>query len=274
MKELQVFTNTEFGPVRTLEEDGIVLFCAKDVAGNLGYNNTADAVSRHCPYIVKRDVGVQTGTLADGDPAYQMHSMTFIPESDVYRLIMRSKLPAAQRFERWVVEEILPTIRKHGIFATGETMDAIIRDPQFGIRLLSELQAEREQRKAIEQESEQHKQIISELEPKARYCDLVLKSKTLVPVSMIAKDYGLSAIKFNLLLHELGVQYRMAETWLLYQKYADQGYAHSQTHVLDNGTTIVTTCWTQKGRLFLYQLLKEQAGVLPVIEREYGICER
>ena len=264
MNELQVFTNTEFGPVRTLEEDGIVLFCAKDVAGNLGYNNTADAVSRHCPYIVKRDALTNGGT----------QLMTFIPESDVYRLIMRSKLPAAQRFERWVVEEILPTVRKHGIYATGETLEALVRDPQFGIRLLSELQAEREQRKAIEQESEQHKQIINELEPKARYCDLVLKSKTLVPVSMIAKDYGLSATKFNLLLHELGVQYRMAETWLLYQKYADQGYAHSQTHVLDNGTTIVSTCWTQKGRLFLYQLLKEQAGVLPVIEREYGICER
>ena len=187
---------------------------------------------------------------------------------------MRSKLPTAQRFERWVVEEILPTIRKHGIFATSETLEALIQDPQFGIRLLSELQAERVHRKAAEEESEHQKRVIGELEPKARYCDLVLKSKTLVPVSMIAKDYGLSAMKFNLLLHELGVQYRMAETWLLYQKYADQGYAHSQTHVLDNGTTIVTTCWTQKGRLFLYQLLKEQAGVLPVIEREYGICER
>ena len=178
MNGLQIFTNTEFGPVRTLEEDGIVLFCARDVAGNLGYNNTADAVSRHCPYIVKRDVGVQTGTLADGDPAYQVHSMTFIPESDVYRLIMRSKLPAAQRFERWVVEEILPTIRKHGIYATGETLEALIRDPKFGIRLLSELQTEREQRIAAEEESEHQKRIIGELEPKARYCDLVLHSKT------------------------------------------------------------------------------------------------
>ena len=264
MTELQLFTNSEFGPVRTLEENGQILFCAKDVTANLGYENAACTIQKHCKGISKRYTLTNGGT----------QTMMFIPESDVYRLIIRSKLPAAERFERWVVEEILPSIRKHGIYASGETLEALIRDPQFGIRLLSELQAEREQRKAIEQESEQHKQIISELEPKARYCDLVLKSKTLVPVSMIAKDYGLSAIKFNLLLHELGVQYRMAETWLLYQKYADQGYAHSQTHVLDNGTTIVTTCWTQKGRLFLYQLLKEQAGVLPVIEREYGICER
>lgn len=264
MNELQLFTNTEFGPVRTLEENGQILFCAKDVAVNLGYGNVADATQKHCKGIAKRD------TLTNGG----MQSMTFIPESDVYRLIMRSKLPTAQRFERWVVEEILPTIRKHGIYATGELLEAMIRDPQLGARLFLELQAEREQRKVIEEESEHHKQIISELEPKARYCDLVLKSKSLVPVSMIAKDYGLSAMKFNLLLHELGVQYRMAETWLLYQKYADQGYAHSQTHVLDNGTTIVTTCWTQKGRLFLYRLLKEQAGVLPVIERDCGICER
>ena len=264
MNELQLFTNTEFGPVRTLEENGQILFCAKDVAVNLGYGNVADAIQKHCKGIAKRDTPTNGG----------IQSMTFIPESDVYRLIMRSKLPAAQRFERWVVEEILPTIRNHGIYATGETLEALISDPQFGIRLLSELQTEREQRKAAEEEREHHKRVIFELEPKARYCDLVLKSKTLVPVSMIAKDYGLSAMKFNLLLHELGVQYRMAETWLLYQKYADQGYAHSQTHVLDNGTTIVTTCWTQKGRLFLYQLLKERAGVLPVIERDCGICER
>ena len=264
MNELQLFTNTEFGPVRTFEENGQILFCAKDVAVNLGYGNVADAIQKHCKGIAKRDTPTNGG----------IQSMTFIPESDVYRLIMRSKLPAAQRFERWVVEEILPTIRKHGIYATGETLEALIRDPRFGIRLLSELQTEREQRKAAEEEREHQKRVIFELEPKARYCDLVLKSKTLVPVSMIAKDYGLSAMKFNLLLHELGVQYRMAETWLLYQKYADQGYAHSQTHVLDNGITIVSTCWTQKGRLFLYRLLKEQAGVLPVIERDCGICER
>ena len=86
--------------------------------------------------------------------------MTFIPESDVYRLIMRSKLPAAQRFERWVVEEILPTIRNHGIYAIGETLEALISDPQFGIRLLSELQTEREQRKAAEEEREHHKRVI------------------------------------------------------------------------------------------------------------------
>lgn len=264
MDHMQVFKNSEFGSVRTLEENGMILFCAKDIAINLGYGNTRDAIQRHCKGVVKRD------SLTDGGD----QSLGFIPESDVYRLIMRSKLPAAQRFECWVVEEILPSIRKHGIYATGELLEAMIRDPQLGARLFLELQAEREQRKAIEEESEHHKQIISELEPKARYCDLVLKSKTLVPVSMIAKDYGLSAMKFNLLLHELGVQYRMAETWLLYQKYADQGYAHSQTHVLDNGTTIVITCWTQKGRLFLYRLLKEQAGVLPVIERDCGICER
>jgi prophage antirepressor-like protein len=77
-------------------------------------------------------------------------TLVFIPESDVYRLIMCSKLPAAQRFERWGLEKILPTIRKHGMYATAETMEAIIRDPQFGIRLLSELQGEWEQRKAIE----------------------------------------------------------------------------------------------------------------------------
>lgn len=264
MNDLQVFTNAEFTQVRTLEEDGRVLFCAKDVAVNLGYGNTREAIQKHCKGVVKRDALTSGG----------MQEMAFISEPDVYRLIMRSKLPAAQRFEHWIMEEILPTIRKHGIYATGETLEALIRDPQFGIRLLSELQAEREQRRALERENEQSKRALGEMEPKARYCERVLQSRSLVPVSTIAKDYGMSAVTFNRILHELGVQYRLGDTWLLYQKYADQGYAHSQTHILDNGYVVVSTCWTQKGRLFLYGFLKERVGLLPVIERNGAICER
>ena len=264
MNDLQIFTNAEFTQIRTLEEDGRVLFCAKDVAVNLGYGNTREAIQKHCKGVVKRDALTSGG----------MQEMAFISEPDVYRLIMRSKLPAAQRFEHWIMEEILPTIRKHGIYATGETLEALIRDPQFGIRLLSELQAEREQRRALERENEQSKRALGEMEPKARYCERVLQSRSLVPVSTIAKDYGMSAVMFNRMLHELGVQYRLGDTWLLYQKYADQGYAHSQTHILDNGYVVVSTCWTQKVRLFLYAFLKERMGLLPVIERDCVICER
>lgn len=110
-------------------------------------------------------------------------------------------------------------------------------------------------------------QQVKEYEPKATYYDMVLQNKSLLSVSKIAKDYGMSAIKFNRLLNELGVQYKQGDIWLLYAKYQDKGYTQTTTHVIDAERSRVSTKWTQKGRLFLYDLLK-QHGVLPLIEKE------
>jgi len=106
-----------------------------------------------------------------------------------------------------------------------------------------------------------------ELQPKATYYDLVLQNKSLLSVSKIAKDYGMSAIALNKKLHELGVQYKQGDIWLLYAKYQDKGYTQTHTHVIDTDKSKVSTRWTQKGRLFIYQLLKEN-GILPMIERD------
>ena len=110
-------------------------------------------------------------------------------------------------------------------------------------------------------------QQVKEYEPKATYYDMVLQNKSLLSVSKIAKDYGMSAIKFNRLLNDLGVQYKQGDIWLLYAKYQDKGYTQTTTHVIDAERSRVSTKWTQKGRLFLYDLLK-QHGVLPLIEKE------
>lgn len=114
-------------------------------------------------------------------------------------------------------------------------------------------------------------QQVGELKPKADYTDIILKNKGLVLVSQIAKDYGMSANKMNKLLHELKVQYKRGKQWLLYAKYHDKGYTHSETfeYTKKDGTKDVdmTTKWTQRGRLFLYELLKEK-GIVPVIEKE------
>ncbi|GGJ86298.1 AntA/AntB antirepressor [Lentibacillus kapialis] len=107
----------------------------------------------------------------------------------------------------------------------------------------------------------------NELQPKASYYDMVLQNKSLLSVSKIAKDYGMSAIKLNKLLHELGVQYKQGDIWLLYAKHQDKGYTQTTTHVIDADKSRVQTKWTQKGRLFIYSLLKEQ-GIFPLIERE------
>lgn len=124
-QQLQVFNHEQFGDVRIIEEDGRVLFCGKDVAAALGYDNPRKAVRDHCPHGTKRSIGVMTGKKVDGTPAMQNVEMTFIPEGDLYRLITHSKLPAAERFEKWVFDEVLPTIRKTGGYGAAVDMELL-----------------------------------------------------------------------------------------------------------------------------------------------------
>ena len=116
MNQIEIFNSPEFGSIRTLEQNGKVLFCGTDVATALGYTNPRKAVRDHTRGGTKCSIGVQTGKKADGSPAVQMVEMLFIPEGDLYRLIAHSKLPSAERFEQWVFDEVLPAIRKHGAY--------------------------------------------------------------------------------------------------------------------------------------------------------------
>ena len=126
---------------------------------------------------------------------------------------------------------------------------------------------EQKEKQQLKLQNAQKEQIINELQPKATYYDLVLQNKSLLSVSKIAKDYGMSARTFNKLLHELGVQFRQGDCWLLYQLYADKGYTQSKTHTIDSEKSKMHTYWTQKGRLFIYELLKSRKGILPIMER-------
>lgn len=265
-KELQIFNNSDFGEIRTLEENSKVLFCATDVARALGYSNPHDAISRHCKGVVKRE-GVSQTTNQHGMTTQQVTELNFIPEGDVYRLITHSKLPSAERFESWVFDEVLPSIRKHGMYATEE----LIANPDLAIAAFTALKEERERNKALQITIAVQEQQISELKPKASYYDLILNCKDLVSIGTIAKDYGKSARWLNTLLHDKGIQYKQGKIWLLYQKYAEKGYTSTKTHnYLDgNGVTHskIHTYWTQKGRLFIYELLK-QDGIVPTMEKK------
>ena len=119
MNKLQIFNNPDFGEVRTLEENGKVLFCATDVARSLGYSNPYDAIAKHCKGVAKRE-GVSFTTNQHGVTTEQKSMMSFIPESDLYRLVFSSKLPNAERFTDWVTEEVLPSIRKNGGYIAGQ----------------------------------------------------------------------------------------------------------------------------------------------------------
>ena len=257
MTNITIFKNNDFGEVRTLEQDGKTLFCGSDVAKALGYARPNDTLKAHCRYTVK------CSTPHPQSPG-KLIEMLFIPEGDLYRLIVNSKLPSAEKFERWVFDEVIPTVRKHGLYAK----DELLNNPDLFISALEELKAERERTKRLELENAKNKQIIGELKPKASYYDLILQNKSLMPISQIAKDYGMSGKAFNKLLHELGVQFKQGNTWLLYQGYADQGYTQSRTFAIDAERSRMHTYWTQKGRLFLYDLLKNERSLLPVIERK------
>lgn len=261
MSDLQIFENPAFGSIRTIEKNGKILFCGKDVASALGYSDTAKAIRVHCKGVDEIATPTGGGT----------QLLKFIPEGDLYRLITHSKLPAAEQFEHWVFDEVLPDIRKHGAYMTPETLEAAILNPDYLIQIATALKEEREKRKLLETENAQQKQIIGELKPRADYTDRILSNKGLVTITQIAKDYGMSGRKMNKILEDLHVQYKQSGQWLLYAEYHDKGYTHSKTIDITrkDGTPDVTmeTKWTQKGRLFIYELLKSE-GILPIIERE------
>lgn len=252
MQDLQVFQNSQFGDLEILTIDNKEYFPAIKVAEVLGYTNPRDAISRHTKErgVVKHDVIDSLG---------RKQVKKFIDEGNLYRLITRSKLPQAEEFEEWIFDEVLPAIRKHGLYATDHVIEQTIQNPDYIIHVLTEFKKEREGRLVAEQQ-------VNELKPKATYYDLVLQNKSLLSVSKIAKDYGMSARSLNKLLHSLGVQYKQGDIWLLYAKYQDKGYTHTSTYALDEEHSKVTTKWTQKGRLFIYDLLKDN-DILPKIEQ-------
>lgn len=258
MQELKIFESTEFGAVRALEIDGAPWFVGKDVTDILGYQNPSEALSDH----VDDEDKLNSKTLS----SLGQRGGWLINESGLYSLVLSSKLPAAKAFKRWVTSEVLPTIRRHGLYA----IDDIIADPDLGIQALMALKAEREARKALEVDNKIKDQQIAELKPKASYYDLILQCSGLLSVTEIAKDYGLSAKALNKMLHDRGIQFNQSGVWFLYSKYQSCGYTQTKTqnYSKPDGTqgARVHTYWTQKGRLFLYDVLK-QHGVLPMIER-------
>lgn len=250
-EELQLF-NFHDKQVRTLSIKGEPYFVATDVTKILGLTNTTVALSRlDDDERSKFNLGRQGQT-------------NIVNEYGLYELILASRKSEAHEFKRWITHEVLPTIRKHGAYMTEQKIKEVLLNPDTIIQLATELKEERTGRLIAEQQ-------VHELKPKATYYDKVLQSKGLVPITLIAKDYGMSGTAMNNLLHELKVIYKMGSTWLLYAPYQSLGWTSSQTFVVDkpDGTqkTIMQTKWTQQGRLGLYGLLKSKKNLVPVIER-------
>ena len=275
--QITVFASDKFGDVRIVQIDSEPWFVGKDVAEILGYRNPNEAIQDHVDSEDKfirsqrgREMLKLFSSLKDMQEKLGRQDNWFINESGVYSLIFGSKLPQAKEFKHWVTHEVLPSIRKHGAYLTDNALEEALTSPDFLIRLATQLKEEKEARLKAEQKTIEQEKTIEVLKPKADYTDMILKNNSLVTITQIAKDYGMSGKAMNSKLHEMKIIYNLNGQWLLYSKYQSQGYVHSETFPIKrkNGyeDTKMNTKWTQKGRLFLYERLKAQ-GITPIIER-------
>ena len=237
MTDIQIFSNPQFGEIRTLADDANdPLFCAKDVATALGYADTADAISRHCK---------------SGKKVFHPHAngvggvnMVFITEKDVYRLIMRSNLPDAEKFQDWVCDEVLPTIRKHGVYATPQTIDNLLADPDNAIKVFQTLKEERQLRQIAEAKIEADA-------PKVLFHDAVIGSKSSCLIGELAKvltqnGYKIGQNRLFEWLRENGYLGKHGEYYNMpNQRYVEMGLFETKKRVHDENGVLVTTQTTK-----------------------------
>lgn len=260
MNEIKIFNNPQFGEIRTTETDsGAALFHASDIAKALGYENTAEAIQKHCKSgnIVKHYVAHLNGI---GGVNVQ-----FIPESEVFRLVMRSKLPEAEQFQDWVCEEVLPAIRKTGGYIVAkeeDTPELIMARALMVAKEAIDRQAQRLEHQEQVLKLQEH--TIKEQAPKVEYFDSVLDSKRLIAINIIANDLGITAIKLNRFLLENKVIYQVNGCFVLCAKYRNRDLAHTKTHRYTDSHGNIQTAehlyWTEKGREMItrmYQQLKK-----------------
>lgn len=247
MNEMKIFNSEEFGKVRTVTIDNEPWFVGKDVAEALGYKNTNDAIITHVDEEDKKIIQKsEITTLENHIPkdAFPVNfvnadipnrGLTVINESGLYALIFGSKLESATRFKHWVTSEVIPSIRKHGMYATDNVIDKILNNPDFGIELLTKLKEEREAR----------------VEAEKKNAILMHVNKTYT-MTEIAKELGLkSAIELNKILAEKKIQYKVNGTWVMYSHYSNLGYEEIKQEVLDSGRVVYHRRITQLGRAFI-----------------------
>ena len=240
MNEMMTFRNVEFGTIRTMsDEQGEPLFCAKDVAEALGYDQPRKAIDRH----VDEDDGMKRTLI---DSLGRKQQAIFINESGLYALILSSKLDSAKRFKRWVTGEVLPAIRKQGGYLMAKQGESEKEVMARAMEIVKTTLAKREEQ-------------IARLKPRAEYADSVLDSINCITTTQLAKELGMTAQELNRRLCEMRIQYWQSGQYMLYGEFARQGFAKSRTrkHVLKHGIvmTEMYLVWTERGREFIHRLL-------------------
>lgn len=241
----------EFGKIRTVEKDGKIWFCARDIAASLGYANTRDAIDRHCKQkgVCIHDIPITGGR----------QKVKFIDEGNVYRLIAGSRLPSAERFESWIFDDLVPRTLKEGGYLLdikGETDSELL---SRALQLAEDKLKERDRYiSGLEKENALNNLKLNLQAPKVHYFDQVLRSSSTYTATQIAKELGMSGRELNLRLKTLGIQFRQSGTWLLTARYQKEGYTRTHTHSWQSRCgetgTAMHTVWTEKGRLFIHCL--------------------
>lgn len=253
----QKFENNLFA-LKVQTKDGEPLFDVETVARSLGFTTVATSGNEVVRWKrVNKYLEKYSQEVGKGD---------FISEPMVYKLAFKAKNALAEQFQDWLATEVLPTIRKHGAYLTDQKIEEALLNPDVLINLATQLKQERTGRLVAEQK-------VAELQPKANYYDTILANKSITPISFIAKNYGMSAVQMNRLLHDYGIQYRQGKAWLLYAKYQKEGYTHTEMVPVQGSDNLKPIMkWTQKGHLFIYDFLKKH-DILPTIETLFDKAE-
>ncbi|HDG5860633.1 TPA: phage antirepressor KilAC domain-containing protein [Staphylococcus aureus] len=252
MNEIKTFSNDMFS-ILIKQDNENNLFDLETVAKSLGITQFKNGkeyvkwerVNKYLSKYLSPQVGNFSQPLGKGD---------FIPEAMVYRLAFKAGNSTAEKFQDWLAMEVLPAIRKHGIYATDNVIEQTLKDPDYIITVLTEYKKEKEQNLLLQQE-------IGELKPKADYVDEILKSTGTLATTQIAADYGISAQKLNKLLHEARLQRKVNKQWVLYSEHMGKSYTDSDTITIVRSDgredTVLQTRWTQKGRLKIHEIMTE-----------------
>lgn len=258
---ITIFNNPQFGDIRTAGTADNPLFCLKDVCNAIDITNQRNVTSR---------LDAEDVQLVDTPTNGGCQSMTYVSEGGLYDAIVRSDSPKAKPFRKWVTHDVLPTIRKTGGYiSTNSSMtDAEIMAKAVLVAQTT-IDKRNERIKQLEAENAGQKTLIAQMQKGNDYLNIILQSKGTLATTQVAADYGMSAIAFNKKLNEMHIQHKVNGQWILYGEFMGKGYVHSDTisffHKDGRPDTRLCTVWTQRGRLFLYDALKE-VGILPLVE--------
>ena len=268
MNDLKIFKNEEFGQLSVIVRNNKEYIEAIEVATILGYSNPRDAVTRHCDKegVVFSDVRVVTGTRKDNSKAFKVVTKKFIDEGNLYRLIIKSKLPNAKRFEKWVMEEVLPSIRKYGAYMSEEVINKTLDNPDFIIEIATKLKYEREQRKLLEEKANHLEATITVDKPYTNFGKSIATSSDAITIGQFAKVLNnnninigrnrlFSLLRDNGYLIKSGKDKNMPK-----QAYVTQGLfkvSESIVRTVEGELLTATTLITGKGQMYFLDLLSD-----------------